>query len=131
LILEAHGPTLPQLFENAARQLLALLTDPQEVGQVLREKIVAEAPDTPALLRQWIAALLELARTQKILFQSYRFQEFKTDAGEPFSLRAEGVGEWMDPGRHVLRRTPDIRCRRADVSQNAEGYHAAIELEMP
>jgi len=129
--LQAVGNSLPQLFENAARELLKLFVDPQDVGEVLREKIVVEGADTAALFQAWIEALLNLTCQQNILFKAFRFQIFDAERKGAGKLRAEITGELVDPVRHQIKReTRRWRCERVRLINSSTAISAEIDLKV-
>jgi SHS2 domain-containing protein len=131
LTLQVEGNSLPQLFENAARELLKTFTDPQAVGEVLREKIIVEAGDASSLLQGWVNALLRLACNQHILFKAYRFQEFEAERTGSGKLRAEVRGDLVDPLRHIFRREPiHWWCKQVHLINNSKTIEAQIILEV-
>jgi SHS2 domain-containing protein len=130
LILQIHANSLPQLFENTARELLKILVDPNEVGEVLREKVVVQAADTPSLLKEWVNTLLGLVSKQRILFKAYRFQEFEAENHGAGRLRAEITGELVDPLRHIFLKEPaSLYCEQARVLNGPKSIEAEIILE--
>jgi SHS2 domain-containing protein len=103
------------------------LIDPEQVSAALREKIVLEAPEASVLLRDWMNALLGLAARQQILFLDIRFQEFQATPGSPSRLKAEVVGELMDPLRHSFRKNPgSLTCREVALDSEAGRFTARI-----
>jgi len=130
LTLQVEGNSLPQLFENAGRELLKTFIDPQEVGEVLREKIVVEAADASSLLHAWVNALLSLVDQQRILFKAYRFQEFEVERTGSGKLRAEITGDLIDPLRHKFRKEPSQwRCAQVQLINNSKTIEAQVVLE--
>ena len=130
LTLRVEGNSLPQLFENVGRELLKTFINPEDVGEVLREKIIAEATDAPQLLKAWVEALINLAGRQHILFKAYRFQEFEVGKTGPGKLRSEITGELVDPLRHQFRKQPNQwRCAHVELINNAKIIEAQVILE--
>jgi len=130
LTLQVEGNSLPQLFENAARQVLKAFIEPQDVGEVRREKIVIEASDSSLLLQEWINSLLSMAREQHILFKAYRFQTFDVERVGAGKLRAEVTGELVDPLRHHFRN--DLarwRCAQVQLLNTSKSIEAKVILE--
>jgi SHS2 domain-containing protein len=109
--------------------LLKIIIDHEEVGEVLREKIVVEAADASGLLKAWVEALLTLAREQHILFKAFRFQEFNLERTGAGKLRSEISGELVDPLRHVFRtEVADLRCDEALLINNSKTIEAQVVL---
>jgi SHS2 domain-containing protein len=129
LTLQVEGNSLPQLFENAGRALLSTFIDPQEVGEVLREKILIEAADASSLLKGWVDALLGLACQQHILFKAYRFQIFDVERTGAGKLRAEVTGDLVDPLRHTFRKELiHWQCAEVHLLNNSKTIEAQIIL---
>ncbi len=130
LTLQVHGNSLPQLFENAGRELLKTFIDPEEVSEVLREKVVVEAADAASLFQGWVSALLNLACHQQILFKAYRFQVFEVERTGVGKLRAEVTGELVDPLRHTFRKVPtQWRCEQTTLINSSKSIEAQIVLK--
>src|SRR5437899_645417 len=106
MLLAVSAPTLPELFQNAAQQLLDLLINPAEIGEALQEKVVVEGEDMSSLLEAWMNALLGLVRDQQILPKRLSQPRIDTIPGKPYSLRVDVVGELLDPQRHTFRKGP-------------------------
>ncbi len=129
MILQIQGNSLPQLFENAAHELLKALIDPETVGVALREKVVVEAVDASGLLQGWVNALLHLACDQRILFKKSRFQEFEAERTGAGRLRAEITGELVDPQRHVFRlEAAGLRCEQVSLLNGPKTIEAQIVI---
>jgi SHS2 domain-containing protein len=127
--LRATSQTPQGLFEAIASQLFSHLIQPSQVGEALREKVSAEGEGLEHLLEEWVAALLDLVRVQHMVFREFRVTELNMGEKGPYSVRAEAVGELLDPHRHSLSAaTPRLACREAHLTKDAAGYHAEIEL---
>lgn len=69
--LQVRGATLPRLFENAARGLMALLVEhPRARTAVLRKTIFLKAPDLETLLIRWFNELLYQYTSKNFVFLS-------------------------------------------------------------
>jgi SHS2 domain-containing protein len=124
VLLFSKGSTLPDLFQDTAHQLQALIIDPVEVSEAIREKIVLEAPDLPTLLKEWIQTLIQLQR--QIIFSRVHVLEFKEMPGA-CQLKAEATGEFFDPLRHVFRRSP-ASLRLSEVAFSVQGSSQTAQL---
>src|SRR5262249_46285229 len=103
------------------------LIELDSVGEAIREKVVLEAPNTSDLMREWMNILLEMIRMQKMVFGHFHVLEVKGEG--PVVLRAEMVGELIDPQRHVfLKRIVGLACRQAATIQQTDGYQAQVTL---
>lgn len=128
----AYGETPKQLFEDVAQKLAHWLTNPDEVGQALREKLVVEAPDMESLLKGWCTALMNLTQHQKMVFHSFHVLKIASNEKGEYTIQAEVLGELLDPRRHALRqKIKEIVCGHAQIKKDSIGYHADISLNVP
>jgi SHS2 domain-containing protein len=129
VILQAKGATLPELFEEIARQLLTQLINPEDVGLALREKVVVEGPNLQRLLQEWVISLLNLTRIQKMVFAKIQILQVKTPDEGPCMLLAETVGELWDSQRHEIKLNIEtLLCQEVRLNKDDKGYSAEIIL---
>jgi SHS2 domain-containing protein len=88
------GATKAEAFEQAARAVTALVTDPDGVRATEAIDMRCEAPDDELLLAQWLNTLIYEMATRGMLFGRFRVQ---FDNG---SLSARAFGERVDRARH-------------------------------
>jgi SHS2 domain-containing protein len=126
--LQVKGPTLSELFEHAASEFYDHIIDPMEVGSALREKIMVEGTNPTVLLKEFITALIEMTRFQRMVFHEVKVQDMKTEGGA-CRLRAEAVGELIDPHRHrFLRTLVGLKVSDVKLSEGAKSFSAEIFL---
>lgn len=101
-----------------------MLINPNDVGEAIREKIVLEAPDLTALLKEWIHTLIQLHR--QLLFSRVQVLELKETPGA-CQLKAEATGEFIDPLRHVFRRSP-ASLRLSEAVFTMQGASSTAQL---
>jgi SHS2 domain-containing protein len=94
----AYGSDLKQAFANAARALFSLITELDDVGEVLYRDIELDASDEESLLVGWLNELVYRFDTEGVLFK--RFDIIQLD--ETY-LKAKGYGEKVDVSRHRLK----------------------------
>lgn len=94
----AYGADLRQAFANAARALFSLITELDDVGEVLYRDIELAASDVESLLVAWLNELVYRFDTEAILFK--RFDIIQLDDTH---LKARGYGEKVDSSRHKLK----------------------------
>ncbi len=94
----ARGADMKEAFANAARGLFSLITELEDVREVLHREIEVTAPDRESLLVAWLNELIYLFDTENILFK--RFDISRLD---DTLLRATGYGEKVDSRRHQLK----------------------------
>ena len=94
----AYGADLKQAFANAARALFSLITELDDVEEVLYRDIELTASDEESLLVGWLNELVYRFDTESVLFK--RFDIIQLD--ETY-LKAKGYGEKADSSKHSLK----------------------------
>ena len=94
----AYGDDLKQAFANAARALFSLITELDDVEEVLCRDIELTASDEESLLVGWLNELVYRFDTEGVLFK--RFDIIQLD--ETY-LKAKGYGEKVDSSKHSLK----------------------------
>lgn len=89
------GPTKEAAFEEAARALTAVITDPESVAARRAVSVRCAAPDDELLLVDWLNSLIYEMATRGMLFGAF---EVRIDAG---SLSGTARGEPLDAARHA------------------------------
>lgn len=107
-------------FEQAARALTAVVTDPAQVRPVESVRIRCRGPDLDMLLYDWLNSLVFHMATRRLLFSDF---QVRIANGE---LDAEARGEPVDVARHA----PAVEVKGATftelaVRQDAEGRWCA------
>lgn len=90
------GATCAEAFEEAARALTAVVTDPESVRNTETITVTCEAPDDEALLVDWLNALVYEMAVRKMVFGGFRVTL------NDHRLTAEVDGERIDNARHDL-----------------------------
>jgi len=93
----AYGADLKQAFANAAKGLFSLITDLDDVKEVLHRDAELTATDEESLLVEWLNELIYQFDTEGIIFK--RFDIIELDNTR---LKARGYGEKVDRSRHKL-----------------------------
>jgi tRNA nucleotidyltransferase (CCA-adding enzyme) len=92
--LRGFGATREAAFEQAARALTAVVTDPRRVQPRQAVEIACEAPDEELLLVDWLNALVYEMATRKMLFGRFAVRI------ESCRLHGKAWGEPVDVVRH-------------------------------
>jgi SHS2 domain-containing protein len=103
------GATPAEAFEQAARAMTAVVTDPAGVRPERSVAIECRAPDAELLLYEWLNALVFHMATQRMLFAAFAV---RITAGE---LHAEARGEPVDVARHA----PAVEVKGATFTELA------------
>jgi len=94
----AYGDDISQAFANAARALFSLITELDDVEEILHRDIELVAPDEESLLVEWLNELICLFDTENIVFK--RFDVTKLNNTQ---LKARSYGEKVDNSKHRLK----------------------------
>ena len=94
----AYGANIKQAFANAARGLFSLITELDDVQEVLHRDIKVSATDEESLLVEWLNALIYLFDVENIIFKRFDITELDNTR-----LRARNYGEKVDHSRHKLK----------------------------
>ena len=94
----AHGADINQAFANAARALFSLITELDNVAEVLHRDIEVTAPDIESLLVEWLNELIYLFDTENILFKRFDITRLSHT-----QLKARNYGEKVDRSKHQLK----------------------------
>jgi SHS2 domain-containing protein len=92
--IRAYGPSLDELFANAAEGMFSLIADLSKVKPVGEIEVRVTADDLPTLLVRWLTELLFVHETQRLLFSSFDATVSET------SVRGRARGERIDKARH-------------------------------
>jgi SHS2 domain-containing protein len=105
--LRAWGPTVRDVFEQAALAMCGLMYDPAEVEPRDTVRIELDAPDDELLLAAWLNELLYLAEAESFLGCRFRIEEAGSAgvdrATQGVRLRAAVAGERDTAGGHTVR----------------------------
>jgi SHS2 domain-containing protein len=94
----AYGADMKQAFANMARGLFSLITDLDDVEEVIHRDTELTATDEESLLVEWLNELIYQFDTEGIVFK--RFDIIQLDSTR---LRARGYGEKVDKSRHKIK----------------------------
>ncbi len=94
----AYGADISQAFANAARALFSLITELDNVAEVLHRDIEVTAPDIESLLVEWLNELIYLFDTENILFKRFDITRLSHT-----QLKARNYGEKVDRSKHQLK----------------------------
>lgn len=98
VVIKAYGDSLDQAFANAAKALFSLITELDNVDEVVYRDIELIAPDQESLLVHWLNELIYLFDTENIIFKRFDISQL----GDT-QLKARSYGEKVDSARHKLK----------------------------
>jgi SHS2 domain-containing protein len=124
--LHVYGPTLPELFINAACGMESLMVAPEQIAARVSREVSTEGHDLVALLVSWLNELIFLFDTEYLLLNSFKIHDFTGT-----SLRATVSGEPYDAARHDLSSAiKAVTWHEASVESGPEGYRARIIFDI-
>ena len=94
----AYGADISQAFANAARALFSLITELDDVAEVLHRETELTAPDQESLLVAWLNELIYLFDVENILFKRFDITRLNNT-----QLKARSYGEKVDSSKHKLK----------------------------
>jgi len=94
----AYGANMSQAFANAARALFSLITELDDVDEVLHRDTELTAPDEESLLVGWLNELIYLFDVENILFKRFDITQLNNT-----QLKARSYGEKVDSSKHKLK----------------------------
>ena len=96
--IRAYGATMNEAFANAARALFSLITELDDVEEVLHRDIKINASDLESLLVAWLNELIYRFDTEGVLFKRFDIIQL----GDTH-LKARSYGEKVDSSKHSLK----------------------------
>jgi len=147
--LKAYGQTLPELFVNAARGMIALAIEPPVVseaeppvvpalsvveGSEAEQQEVRPAQCRPLAARGEDREELLVHFLSEILFavdaEGWQFSEFRIQKLESAVIEAEGWGERTERSAHRRVAVKAVTYHQVSVAQTAEGWEAVVYFDI-
>jgi len=94
----AYGADIKQAFANAARALFSLITELDEVAEVVYRDTELTASDEESLLVEWLNELIYLFDAENIIFKRFDITQLNNT-----QLKARSYGEKVDSLKHKLK----------------------------
>jgi SHS2 domain-containing protein len=127
MALSVWAPTLPALYDEAARALFAVIVDLDAIEA--REELplsIAGAVDREDLLVRFLAELLFHHDAHRWLFRGFRVRTLDAHA-----VAGEAIGERMDPARHAIaRQVKAVTYHASELREQPAGWSAKIVLDL-
>ena len=121
----AYGADVKQAFANAARGLFSLITEIDDVREVLYRDIEVTATDKESLLVEWLNELIYRFDTENIIFKRFDITELDNTL-----LRARSYGEKVDNSRHELRTGVKAATYHLLKVDKDDGYKIQVILDI-
>ncbi len=103
IIIEAWAPSLEGLFEEAAKAITEVMTDPARVEPREERRIESQGFDLENLLLRFLEEILVLHDSEGLLFRDYKVHRITREAPEDYRVQATAWGEKYDPRKHESR----------------------------
>jgi len=94
----AYGGDMKEAFANAAKGLFSLITELDDIEEVIHRDIELTAPDQESLLVEWLNELIYLFDTENIIFKSFDITQLSQT-----QLKARSYGHEVDNSKHILK----------------------------
>ncbi len=94
----AYGADMNEAFANAAKALFSLITELDDVEEVMHRDIELTAPDQESLLVGWLNELIYLFDAENIIFKRFDI----TQLSQTY-LKARSYGHKVDSSKHKLK----------------------------
>ena len=121
-----RGNSLAEIYVNAAKALVATITDRRCLRQKESRDIKAEAPDREALLVTWLNHLLYLYDVDGFLGREFEILELTDE-----TLTARARGEAFDPERHVAKTAVKAATyHHLEITPRNHGWQATVILDL-
>ena len=121
----AYGASLKDAFANAAFALFSLMTDLNDVNEVVCLEAKVNADNREDLLVEWLNELIYLFEVENVLLRRFDITEL-TDT----TLRAECYGERIDPQRHIVVRGVKAATYHMLRIDEADGYKVRVLFDI-
>ena len=95
---KAYGASIEELFVNAAEGLFDVLVSPKSIEEREERVIEVEAEALDELMVSWLAELLYVYDTEKLVFKRFEVKRLKGN-----QVEAIARGEVLDPARHEIK----------------------------
>ena len=94
----AYGADMKKTFANAAKALFSLITELDDVEEVLHRDIELTAPDQEILLVDWLNELIYLFDAEQIVLKRFDVTQLNNTY-----LKARSYGDRVDSSKHRLK----------------------------
>ena len=122
----AYGDDIKQVFVNAARGLISIIVDPEEVDGSQERIIEVSAPDCEALLVNWLNELVYIIDAEDLLFKSFEIMEVSDTR-----LKARAWGEKIDLAKHRIKiQVKAATYHSLKVEETTEGWQAQVIFDV-
>ena len=94
----AYGADMKEIFANAAKALFSLITELDDIEEVVHRDIELTAPDQESLLVGWLNELIYLFDAEQIIFKRFDITQLSQT-----HLKARSYGHKVASAKHKLK----------------------------
>ena len=127
--LRAFGKTLPELFVNAARGMIAIAFEGEGQSQAVQSaqcrKLTARGEDREELLVHFLSEVLYALDTE-----GWRFGEFRIGRIDSDGIEAEGWGDCKERSEHSRVAVKAVTYHQVSVTQTEQGWEATVYFDI-
>jgi len=123
---KAYGSSVEELFEHAAEALFESLIARESVEERTERSIEVEADALDNLIVNWLAELIYLYDTERLVFKSFEVKPIQNNR-----LKANVRGEILDPARHEIKTgIKAVTYHQLYVKEREGGWEARVILDI-
>ena len=124
--LEAHGKSLKEVFEYAARGLMSIIVDPAGIDPIEQRFLTLAASDRENLLVQWLSEILYLYDGQDFLIADVTIERIS-----PTAIEAIVTGDIVDTRKHQFRMdVKAVTYHQLMVEEREDGCTARVFFDI-
>ena len=123
--LKAYGQTLPEMFANAARGMIALALEPLTVRPSQSRPLSARGEDLEELLVHFLSEILYAVDAE-----GWHFSAFRIGTLESTAIEAEGWGKREERSERRRVAVKAVTYHQVSVQQTAEGWEAVVYFDI-
>jgi SHS2 domain-containing protein len=121
----AYGADMKQAFANAARGLFSLITELDNVDEVIHRDIKLTAADEESLLVDWLNELIYRFDAERIVFKRFDITHLNSNR-----LRARVYGERVDKSKHKIKIGVKAATYHMIKIDKGDGYRAQVLFDI-
>ena len=121
----AYGADMKQAFANAGRALFSLITELDDVEEVLHRDAELTATDEESLLVEWLNELIYQFDTEGIIFKRFDISQLDNTR-----LKARGYGEKVDKSKHRLKVEVKAATYHMLKVEKNDGYQVQVLFDI-
>jgi len=123
--IKAYGVNLEEAFSNAARGLFSLITEIDEIDEVISRDVELTALDQESLLVEWLNELIYLFDTENLIFKRFDITQLSQTR-----LKARCHGEKVNSLKHKLKIGVKATTYHMLKVSKSDGYQVQVLFDI-